>query len=105
MDIYPPLKVRLQKLNEKSVALKWNHNLKNSLIDLSGYNIYINDELLATMKATDKIASVNGMKEEGEYRIYIKAVCGQIESDASNTVITRVKKKPSTILTESSYSK
>lgn len=92
-DIYPALKVRLQKLNERSVALKWNHNPKNALLDLTGYNIYINDEMLATMKPSDKIASIDGMKEEGEYRIYIKSVCGQVESESSNVVITRVKKK------------
>lgn len=92
--VYPPLRVRLQKLNEKSVALKWNHNPKNALVDLSGYNIYINDDLLATMGPTDKIASIDGMKDEGEYRICIKAICSNVESEASNTVITRVKKKP-----------
>lgn len=92
-SVYPPLKVRLQKLNEKSVALKWNHNPKNSLIDLSGYNVYINNDLLATMAPNDKIASIDGMKEEGEYQIYITAVCDRVESEKSNTVITRVKKK------------
>jgi hypothetical protein len=97
LEIHPPLRVRLQKLNEKSVALKWNHNPKNVLVELTGYNVYINEDLLATMRPNDKIASIDGMKEEGEYRIYIKSVCGQIESDISNTVITRVKKKPSTL--------
>jgi hypothetical protein len=94
LELYPPLRVRLQKLNEKSVALKWNHNAKNLLVELTGYNVYINNDLLATMKASDKIASIDGIKEEGEYRIFIKSVCGQHESEASNTVITRVKKKP-----------
>lgn len=95
-NVYPPLKVRLQKLNEKSVALKWNHNPKNALVDLSGYNVYINNELLATMAPADKIASIDGMKEEGEYQIFIRAVSGnRVESDSSNVVITRVRKKPS----------
>lgn len=93
LEIFPPLRVRLQKLNEKSVALKWNHNPKNNLIELTGYNIYINEDLLATMRGTDKIASIDGIKEEGEYRIYIKSLCSQVESEPSNTVITRVKKK------------
>lgn len=93
LEMYPPLRVRLQKLNEKSVALKWNHNPKNFLIALSGYNIYINDELCAELKAEDQIASINGLQEEGEYRIYVKSVCGQQESECSNVVVTRVKRK------------
>ncbi|CAF1034133.1 unnamed protein product [Brachionus calyciflorus] len=94
VEIYPPLKVRLQKLNEKSVALKWNHNPKNLLIELAGYNIYINDELCGTMKSSDTIAAINGIQEEGEYRIYLRSFLNEnIESEKSNCVITRVKKK------------
>jgi hypothetical protein len=93
-ELHPPLRVRLQKLNEKSVALKWNHNPKNNLVHLTGYNIYINDELCAELNPEDQIASINGLQDEGEYRIYIKSCCGKhSESESSNLVVTRVKRK------------
>ena len=95
LEIYPPLRVRLQKLNEKSVALKWDHNPLNILIDLEGYHVYINEELCGVMKAKDQIASINGIQEEGEYRIHLRAFYGEVESAKSNEVITRVKKKNS----------
>ena len=92
-NIYPPIKVRLQKLNEKRVALKWNHNPKNLLIELNGYNIYINGKLCGKMSPNDMIASINGIQEEGEYRIFIRSFCGDKESENSNQVVTRVKRK------------
>ena len=88
--------MRLQKLNEKSVALKWCHNPKNSLIDITGYNIYINNKVCGSMSPNDQIASVNGIQEEGEYRIFIRSSFKDIESENSNEVVTRVKRKQST---------
>ncbi len=93
LDIHPPLRARLQKLNEKSVALKWSHNPKNLLISLTGYNIYINEELCAELNPNDQIASINGLQDEGEYRICVRACCGKLESENSNVVVTRVKRK------------
>lgn len=98
-EIHPPIRVRLQKLNEKSVALKWNHNQKNFLIELDGYHIYINNELCGTMKATDLIACIDGIQVEGEYRIYIRSFIGDLESANSNEVVTRVKKKANSLKT------
>ncbi len=91
-SIYPPLSVRLQKLNEKSVALKWNHN-PNNVFPLHGYNIYINDELCGKMKFSDTVAAINGIQEVGEYRIYVRSFYLEFESENSNQVITRLKKK------------
>ncbi len=62
----PPLRVRLQKVNDKSVALKWDHNSSNKQI--GGYRIYINDIQRGTVKATDLRALINGIQEEGEYK-------------------------------------
>ena len=93
LEIYAPLRVRLQKLNEKSVALKWDHNPLNILVDLEGYHVYINEELCGVMKPKDQIASINGIQEEGEYGIHLRAFYGDVESAKSNEVITRVKKK------------
>lgn len=104
IQIHPPLKVRLQKLNEKSVALKWNHNPKNLFLEITGYKIYINDELCGTMKSSDTIAAINGIQEEGEYKIYLRAFLNQMESDKSNCVITRVKRKQNKNQTSSSIS-
>ena len=87
------MRVRLQKINEKSVALKWNHNAQNRLVTLTGYRIYINEENCAELKAEDQIASINGLQDEGEYRIWVRACCGAIESANSNVVVTRVKRK------------
>ncbi|RNA31872.1 centrosomal of 97 kDa [Brachionus plicatilis] len=104
IQIHPPLKVRLQKLNEKSVALKWNHNPKNLFVEITGYKIYINDELCGTMKSSDTIAAINGIQEEGEYKIFLKTFLNKMESDKSNCVITRVKKKHNKNQTSSSVS-
>ena len=91
--IYPPLRVRLQKLNEKRVALKWAINPKNALIELAGYNIYINGKLCGQMGPNDNIASINGINQEGEYKIFIRSYYANIESEDSNEVVTRVKRK------------
>ena len=91
--LYPPLNVRLQKLNEKCVAVKWTHNPKNVFLKLDGYNVYINDELCGRMKSTDQVASIDGIREVGEYRIYLKSYFLDMESEKSNQVITRLKKK------------
>jgi hypothetical protein len=64
--LQPPLRVRLQKVNEKSVALKWDHNSANKQV--SGYRIYINDILRGAVKSTDLKALINGIQEEGEYK-------------------------------------
>jgi hypothetical protein len=88
------LRVRLQKLSEKTVALKWNHNPKNIFIQIAGYNIYINSELCGTMKPDEVSASIDGIQTEGEYKIFIRSFLGNLESPDSNQVITRVKKKP-----------
>jgi hypothetical protein len=93
IEIYPPLRVRLQKLNEKRVALKWSQNPKNSLIELTGYNIYINGKICGKMGPTDSIASINGINQEGEYKIFIRSYFADIESENSNEVVTRVKRK------------
>lgn len=93
IEIFPPIRVRLQKLNEKRVALKWNHNPKNNLTEIHGYSIYINNKLCGKMSPNDLIASINGIQEEGEYRIYIRSFFNSIESENSNEVITRVKRK------------
>lgn len=93
IEIYPPLRVRLQKLNEKRVALKWSPNPKNALIELTGYNIYINGKLCGKMGPNDTIASINGINQEGEYKIFIRSYYVNIESDDSNEVVTRVKRK------------
>ncbi len=66
--IHPPLRVRLQKVNEKSVALKWDHNPLNSEVNISGYKIYINNIMRGTVKSTDLKALINGIQEEGEYK-------------------------------------
>ncbi len=60
IKVFPPLRVRLQKLNEKRVALKWAHNPKNYLNEINGYNIYINNKLCGKMSPNDMIASING---------------------------------------------
>ena len=64
----PPLRVRLQKVNEKSVALKWDHNQSNVNNKIGGYRIYINSVLRGTVKPTDMKALINGIQEEGEYK-------------------------------------
>jgi hypothetical protein len=66
--IYPPLRVRLQKVNEKSVALKWDHNQLNVNNTIGGYRIYINSILRGTVKPSDMKALINGIQEEGEYK-------------------------------------
>ncbi len=91
-EVHPPIRVRLQKLSEKTVALKWNHNPKNIFIQITGYHIYINSELCGTMKPNDTSASIDGIQTEGEYRICLRSFFGEIESTDSNQVITRVKK-------------
>jgi hypothetical protein len=68
LTIYPPLRVRLQKVNEKSVALKWDHNQLNVNNTIGGYRIYINSILRGTVKPTDMKALINGIQEEGEYK-------------------------------------
>jgi len=93
VEIFPPIRVRLQKLNEKRVALKWTHNPKNYLNEINGYNIYINGKICGKMSPNDMIASINGIQEEGEYKIYIRSFFNNIESANSNEVITRVKRK------------
>lgn len=93
IEIHPPVRVRLQKLNEKRVALKWNHNPMNQLCEIHGYNIYINGKLCGKMSPNDLVASINGIQEEGEYRIVMRAFYGSHESANSNEVITRVKRK------------
>jgi hypothetical protein len=67
--LYPPLRVRLQKVNEKSVALKWDHNQLNVNNKIDGYRIYINSILRGTVKPTDIKALINGIQEEGEYKL------------------------------------
>lgn len=47
------------------------------------------------MSPNDMIASINGIQEEGEYKIYIRSFFNNIESANSNEVITRVKRKQS----------
>lgn len=90
--LYPPLRVRLQKVNEKSVALKWDHNQLNANNKIIGYRIYINNVVRGTVKPTDMKALINGISEEGEYKITVKTFDDKSESIDSNTVITRVKK-------------
>jgi hypothetical protein len=102
LEIHPPLRARLQKLNEKSVALKWAHNPRNALISLTGYTIYINEEQCAELNPHDQIASINGLQDEGEYRICVRARCGELESASSNVVVTRVKKKQKKVGTATS---
>jgi len=92
--IHPPLRVRLQKLSEKSVALKWDHNPNNANTDIAGYRIYINNLIRGTLRASDMIALINGIQEEGEYKILMKSFNEKAESGDSNYVITRVKKRP-----------
>lgn len=41
----------------------------------------------------DNIASINGINQEGEYKIFIRSCCANIESEDSNEVVTRVKRK------------
>ena len=94
-QVHPPLRVRLQKLNEKRVALKWNHNPQNRLLEVHGYSVYINGKLCGQMSPNDLVASINGIQEEGEYRIVVRAFHGPHESPNSNEVITRVKRKVS----------
>lgn len=96
IEIHPPVRVRLQKLNEKRVALKWNHSPMNQLCEIHGYNIYINGKLCGKMSPNDLLASINGIQEEGEYRIFMRAFYGSHESANSNEVITRVKRKANT---------
>lgn len=96
IEIHPPVRVRLQKLNEKRVALKWNHSPMNQLCEIHGYNIYINGKLCGKMSPNDLVASINGIQEEGEYRIVMRAFYGAHESANSNEVITRVKRKANT---------
>jgi hypothetical protein len=93
-EIHAPLRVRLQKLTEKTVALKWNHNPKNTFLQLTGYNIYINGEVCGTMKPSELCASIDGIQTEGEYKMSVRSFMGEAESPDSNQVITRVKKKP-----------
>jgi len=93
VQIYPPIRVRLQKLNERRVALKWNHNPLNNLTEIHGYHIYINGKLCGKMSPNDMVASINGIQEEGEYRIFIRSFFRAIESSDSNEVVTRVKRK------------
>ena len=93
-ELHAPIRVRLQKLSEKTVALKWNHNPKNIFVQLAGYRIYINGELCGTMKPTDVSASIDGIQVEGEYKICVRSFVGPHESLDSNQVITRVKKTP-----------
>lgn len=45
------------------------------------------------MSPNDLVASINGIQEEGEYKIYIRAFFKTIESENSNEVVTRVKRK------------
>ncbi len=94
LEIHPPIRVRLQKLNEKRVALKWNHNPLNNLTEIHGYHIYINGKLCGKMSPNDMVASINGIQEEGEYRIFIRSFFRAVESVDSNEVVTRVKRKP-----------
>jgi hypothetical protein len=93
LEIHPPIRVRLQKLNEKRVALKWNHNPLNNLTEIHGYHIYINGKLCGKMSPNDMVASINGIQEEGEYRIFIRSFFRAVESVDSNEVVTRVKRK------------
>lgn len=93
--LQPPLKVRLQKLNEKCVTLKWDHNPDNENLKLDGYRVYINGLLRGNLKSNDVKALINGIKEAGEYRITVRAFNDKEESNDSNVVITRVKKKSS----------
>lgn len=102
IEIYPPIRVRLQKLNEKRVALKWSMNPKNALIELTGYNIYINGKLCGKMGPNDTIASINGINQEGEYRIHIRSFYANTESEDSNEVVTRVKRKQPSLKTSAS---
>ena len=68
-------------------------NPKNALIELTGYNIYINGKLCGQMGPNDNIASINGINQEGEYKIFIRSYYANIESEDSNEVVTRVKRK------------
>ncbi|CAF1556748.1 unnamed protein product, partial [Didymodactylos carnosus] len=90
-SLLPPLRAHISKRDAKSFFLHWVPNPNNRQI--LGYKIYIDDTLKGVVEPTKFEVIINDIRDEGEYRIKIRAYDEHFESSDSNIVIARFRRQ------------
>lgn len=70
-----------------SVTLTWSYD-NNICIPISTFNIYMNSNLIKTVSYLLTSTIINGLSNNTSYSFYITALSNNIESNASNILIT-----------------
>jgi hypothetical protein len=87
--LYPPLRAHISKRDTRSFFLHWIPNPLNEHRTILGYRIYIDNQLKGTIDSGQFEAIVDYIRDEGEYRIKIRAYNQYHESTDSNVVTAR----------------
>jgi hypothetical protein len=87
----PPSSLHMSHYSPTCLLLQWDATHCNSA---TGFNIYVNGSLEGTVGPSRNKAYLDGLDTTASYRIYVRAVYSDVESNDSNPVIASVKKVP-----------
>ncbi|MCB5251457.1 MAG: T9SS type A sorting domain-containing protein [Candidatus Cloacimonadaceae bacterium] len=84
-ELESPSDLVAQVINVNDVLLSWNAPPPNPMNPATGYNIYMDDELVATTEGYIFEAVITGLGD-GNYSFFVTGLSNETESDSSNQV-------------------
>ncbi|CAF1606036.1 unnamed protein product [Rotaria magnacalcarata] len=93
LPLYPPLRAHISKRDAKSFFLHWVPNPLNEQRSIVGYRIYIDDVLKGSVDSGKFETIIDSIRDEGEYRIKLRAYDEHSESEDSNIVVARFRRQ------------
>ncbi|CAF0982923.1 unnamed protein product [Adineta ricciae] len=103
--LHPPLRAHISKRDTRSFFLHWIPNPLNDQRPILGYRIYIDDVFKGSVDSGKFETVIDCIRDEGEYKIKLRAYNDSGESEDSNVVIARFRRQqPVTPRSESEMS-
>ncbi|UJR15290.1 hypothetical protein I4U23_002243 [Adineta vaga] len=91
--LHPPLRAHISKRDTKSFFLHWTPNPLNEQRAIHGYRIYIDDVFKGSVDPGKFETVIDCIRDEGEYKIKLRAYDENGESDDSNVVVARFRRQ------------
>ncbi|CAF3723713.1 unnamed protein product [Adineta steineri] len=91
--LHPPLRAHISKRDTKSFFLHWIPNPLNEQFTILGYRIYIDEVLKGCVDSGKFETVIDCIRDEGEYKIKLRAYNDSGESEDSNIVIARFRRQ------------